>query len=397
MRTLLKNIGEFFTGDIAAPMAPVRAVLIEDGRIAAVPPPGDRRADRVLDVAGGAVLPGLVDGHVHPVFGEWTPTQDAIGWIGNYLHGGTTSMVSAGELHTPGLDYTSLTPDLVTALAEVTRATTGRVRWSGVKLLAGTVLLVPGMTNTHFDRLAKAGVKTAKFIFYPLLRDPAEAKLYVRRCRERGIRVKVHTGGVSRSGLSQMCGYDILAWLDPDIAAHVSGGPIPMSDADLLRTIAETRFALEICSSGNDRSTLLAARRMKELGRLDRLTLGTDTPGGTGVIPRGMLRNICYLAGVCGLSAAEAIAVATGNTAKAHGLDVGVLRPGAPADLLVAAPVEGSSGKPLAATSAHGDLPGISHILVDGEPLVDGRSRQTPPPAVPGMLTVTLSFCCGCG
>ena len=50
-------------------------------------------------------MPGLVDGHVHPVFGEWTPTQDAIGWIGNYLHGGTTSMVSAGELHVPGLDY----------------------------------------------------------------------------------------------------------------------------------------------------------------------------------------------------------------------------------------------------------------------------------------------------
>ena len=397
MRTLVQNIGEFFTGDIAAPQAAVRALLIEDGRIAALDPPADAAADRVLDVGGGAVLPGLVDGHVHPVFGEWTPTQDSIGWIGNYLHGGTTSMVSAGELHTPGLDYTNLTPDLVTALAEVTRATTGRVRWSGVKLQAGTVLLVPGMKDAHFDRLAKAGVVMAKFIFYPLLRDPAEAKRYVRQCRERGIRVKVHTGGVSRSGLSQMCGYDILSWLEPDIAAHVSGGPIPMSDRDLLRTIEETSFALEICSSGNDRSTLLAARRLKELGRLDRLTLGTDTPGGTGIIPRGMLRNICYLAGVCGLAPAEAIAAATGNTAKAHGLDVGILRPGAPADLLVAAPVEGSSGKTLGETIAHGDLPGISHILVDGEPLVDGKSRQTPPPATPGrMVTVMLSGCCGC-
>jgi enamidase len=397
MRTLVQNIGEFFTGDIAAPTAPVQALLIENGRIAALDPPENTQAGRVLDAAGGAVLPGLVDGHVHPVFGEWTPTQDAIGWIGNYLHGGTTSMVSAGELHTPGLDYANLTPDLVTALAEVTRATTGRVRWSGVKLHAGTVLLVPGMEESHFDRLAKAGVKMAKFIFYPLLRDPDEAKRYVRLCRARGIRVKVHTGGVSRSGLSQICGYDILAWLDPDIAAHVSGGPIPMSDADLMRTIAETRFALEICSSGNDRSTLLAARRLKEIGRLDRLTLGTDTPGGTGVIPRGMLRNICYLAGVCGLEPAEAIAIATGNTAKAHGLDVGLLRPGAPADLLVAAPVEGSSGVRLSETIAHGDLPGISHILVDGEALVDGRSRQTPPPATPGILTVMLSGCCGCG
>ncbi|HXQ50046.1 MAG TPA: hypothetical protein VN802_03040 [Stellaceae bacterium] len=85
--TLVTNIGTFFTGDIAAPMAPVRSLLIADGRIAALDPPGDVAADRVLDAKGGAVLPGLVDGHVHPVFGEWTPTQDAAGWIGNYLHG----------------------------------------------------------------------------------------------------------------------------------------------------------------------------------------------------------------------------------------------------------------------------------------------------------------------
>ncbi|HUB95799.1 MAG TPA: amidohydrolase family protein [Stellaceae bacterium] len=393
-RTLIRNIGEFFTGELAAPMAPVRTLLIEAGRIASLDPPAGVAADRVLDAAGGAVLPGLVDGHVHPVFGEWTPTQDAIGWIGNYLHGGTTSMVSAGELHTPGLDYTNLSPDLVTALAEVTRATTGRVRWSGVKLLAGTVLLVPGMTEAHFDRLMRAGVRMAKFIFYPLTRDPDEAKRYVRWCRERHIRTKVHTGGVSRSGLSQMCGYDILEWLDPDIAAHVSGGPIPMNDRDLLRTIEETRFALEICSSGNDRSTLMAARRLNELKRLDRLTLGTDTPGGTGVIPRGMLRNILYLSAVAGIAPAEAIAVATGNTARAHGLDVGILREGAPADLVIAAPVEGAAGPLLSQSIAHGDLPGISHVLVDGEPVVDGRSRQTPPPGTPSVM---LSGCCGCG
>ena len=85
----------------------------------------------------------------------------------------------------------------------------------------------------------------------------------MRWCRERGIRVKVHTGGVSRSGLSQMCGYDILAWLEPDVAAHVSGGPIPMSDADLAAHHRRHQFRLEICSSGNDRSTLLAVRRLQ--------------------------------------------------------------------------------------------------------------------------------------
>jgi enamidase len=258
-----------------------------------------------------------------------------------------------------------------------------------VKLHAGTVLLVPGMKEAHFDRLAKAKVAYAKFLFYPLSVNPAEAKQYVKWCRERGIRVKVHTGGVSRSGLSQICGYEILSWLQPDVAAHVSGGPIPMSDEDLLRTVGETNFYLEICSSGNYRSTLLAVRRSRELGRLDRLTLGTDTPGGTGVIPRGMLRNVLYLSGVCDVTPGEAIAIATGNTAMAHGLDVGFLRPGAPADLIVCGPVEGSTGRSMADAIAHGDLPGISYVLVDGELVVEGRSRQTPPPSTPGRFVAS--------
>lgn len=377
---LIKNIGEFFAGDIARPQAAVGSLLVEDGRIAALDPPGNTEADAVLDAGGSAVLPGLVDGHVHPVFGEWTPTQDTIGWIGNYLHGGTTTMVSACELHVPGLDYENLSPDLVTSLAVVTAATTGRVRWSGARVHAGTAILVPGMTEAHFDRLAAAGSILAKFIFYPLAAGKDEALRYTKFCRARGIRTKVHTGGVSRSGLSQICGYDILSWLQPDIAAHVSGGPIPMSDDDLDRVIDETQFALEICSSGNDRSTQRAVRRMREKGQLARLTLGTDTPGGTGVIPRGMLRNVCAIASVCDVPPAEAIAIATGNTAKAHGLDVGVLAPGRPADIVVCGPVEGSAGSTVSDAIAHGDLPGISCVIADGEIVVSGRSRQTPPP-----------------
>ena len=324
--------------------------------------------------------------------GEWTPTQNAIGWVGNYLHGGTTTMVSAGELHAPGLDYNNLTPERVTSLAEVTRQTTGRIRWSNVKLHAGTVLLVPGMTETHFDRLAKVGAIMAKFLFYPLNANPEEAKRYVKLCRERGIRTKIHTGGVSRSGVSQMCGFEILSWLQPDIAAHVSGGPIPMSDSDLERVVDETSFALEICSSGNYRSTLLAARRMRQRGQLARLTLGTDTPGGTGVIPRGMLRNINYLSSVCELTPGEAVAVATGNTAKAHGLDVGFLRIGDPADLLICGPVEGSAGSTLSDAIAHGDLPGISYAFIDGKAVVSGRSEQTPP----SLFKVELTAGCPC-
>jgi amidohydrolase family protein len=377
---LIKNIGEFFTGDIASPQAGVTSLLIDGNKIAALDPPADTKADAVIDAGGSAVMPGLVDGHVHPVFGEWTPTQDTIGWIGNYVHGGTTTMVSACELHVPGLDYENLTPDLVTSLAVVTAHTTGRIRWSGARVHAGTVILVPGMREEHFDRLAAAKSICAKFIFFPLAANKDEALRYQQWCRARGIRTKVHTGGVSRSGLSQMCGYDILSWLQPDIAAHISGGPIPMSDADLDKVIDSTNFAVEICTSGNYGSTKRAVDRLRQKNKLARLTLGTDTPGGTGVVPRAMFRNICYLSSVCGVAPADAVAIATGNTAKSHGLDVGILAPGRPADIVICGPVEGSAGTTISDAIAHGDLPGIAYVIADGEIVVSGRSRQTPPP-----------------
>ena len=82
-RLLINNIGEFFTGDIAKPQADVKSLLVDGARIAALDLPAGTKADAIIDAGGSAVMPGLVDGHVHPVFGEWTPTQDTIGWIGN--------------------------------------------------------------------------------------------------------------------------------------------------------------------------------------------------------------------------------------------------------------------------------------------------------------------------
>jgi enamidase len=325
------------------------------------------------------------------VFGEWTPAQNAQGWIGNYLHGGTTTFISAGELHVPGLDFNALTPELVTSLALVSAHTTSRNRWSGAKVHAGTVLLVPGMTEEHFDRLAAAKAVLAKFIFYPLHDNQEEAKRYVRQCRERGIRVKVHTGGVSRSGASRVCGYETLSWLQPDVAAHISGGPIPMSDEDLDAVVDKTDFFLEICSSNNYGATLRVVRRLMEKGRIDRLTVGTDTPGGTGVIPRGMMRNVLFLSSVCGVPAPEAVALATGNTGAAHGLDVGRIEVGRPADLLIVGPIMGSL-KTASEAIAHGDLLGISYVLVDGKIIVNGRSEQTPPPMIVPSLEKGLRF-----
>ena len=110
------------------------------------------------------------------------------------------------------------------------------------------------------------------------------------------------------------------------------------------------------------------------------------------MIPRGAWRNILFLTSMCGLAPEVAIAVATGNTGRAHGLEEGILAPGRPADLSICGPVEGSAGSTLSDAIAHGDLPGIAYVLIDGEVVVSGRSRQTPPPRIR-----PLYFCCGTG
>lgn len=379
-RTLITNIGTLATGRFGDPAVRDTTIVIEDGIIAAI---GDEptRPDRVIDARGLSVIPGLVDGHVHPTFGEWTPAQDAIGWVRNYLHGGTTTMVSAGELHVPGLAFDALDPQLVMSLAIVSKATTGRVSPSGVKLHAGTVLLVPGLVEADFDRMVERGLKHVKFIFYPWDRPFDEAQQYVRWAHERAIVVKIHSGGVSRSGSSRVAGYEVVTQVAPDVIGHISGGPIPMPDDEIRGVIDDVPgAAIEVCSAMNYRATKVVVDHLVERGELERLTLGTDTPGGTGVIPRGMLRNVCYVAAVCGVDPLDAVAAATHNTARRHGVPGGLIAPGQPADLLVCGPIVGSMADDVLESFALGDLPGISMVIVDGEPRIAPRSEQTPPP-----------------
>ena len=59
-------------------------------------------ADTVIDAKGSTVIPGLIDSHAHPTLGDFTPRQRTIDFIESTLHGGVTTMISAGEPHVPG-------------------------------------------------------------------------------------------------------------------------------------------------------------------------------------------------------------------------------------------------------------------------------------------------------
>jgi enamidase len=98
MKTLITNIGQLVSGDISQPLFDADSIAIADGRIAAVGRGLDGDADTVIDANGTTVIPGLIDSHCHPVFGDFTPRQRTMDFIESGLNGGITTMISAGEV-----------------------------------------------------------------------------------------------------------------------------------------------------------------------------------------------------------------------------------------------------------------------------------------------------------
>jgi enamidase len=377
---LIKNIGTLVTGKLESAIRQADSIFIKDGIVQAIGNGLNRAADQIIDANGITAIPGLIDSHSHPSIGEYTPAQNSLSWITNYMHGGVTGLISAGELHLPGLP---LPPDARTALsvAIVTKKCYDNLRPSGVKVHAGTLLLVPGLSEKDFDEIHSLGIKLVKFIFYDYSLLPnGEAGRYVQWAHARGIKVKIHSGGVSRSGVSQVAGWEIITTLKPDIIGHITGGPIPMPEEEMIRIANETDCFMEVCTSGNYRLALSLARAVKANGNYHRVLIGTDTPGGTGVVPRGILREIAFISSVGEVAPEKSICMATGNVGRAHDLNLGILEEGRPADLVLLHKIAGSVAKDALDSFAKGDLPGISYVIIDGEIRVAGRSQQTPPP-----------------
>jgi enamidase len=177
-----------------------------------------------------------------------------------------------------------------------------------------------------------------------------------------------------------VAGWEIVDKIKPDIIGHITGGPIPMPEEEMIRIVHETSCYAEICSSGNYRLALSLIRAIKAKNAFERVLIGTDTPGGTGIIPRGILREIAFISSVGEVSPEQTICMATGNVGRAHGLDIGILEEGRPADIVLMHKITGSVARDALDSFSKGDLPGISYVIIDGEIRVAGRSQQTPPP-----------------
>ncbi len=375
MKTLIKNIGHIVSGDIVRPLLEGDSIAIEDGRIAAVGTGLDGDAETVIDAKGTTVVPGLIDSHCHPVFGDFTPRQRTIDFIDSGLHGGLTTMISAGEVHLPGRPKDILG---LKALAIVAARAYANLRPSGVKVHAGAPILELGMVEEDFAEMAKAGVRLVGEIGLGSVKTGKDAAPMVRWAKRYGMTVTIHTGGPSIAG-SNPISAEVVLEADPHVVGHINGGTTSMSEREIDSLVA-TRMALEIVHCGNGKTALHTLRRAKEAGALDRIIIGNDAPSGTGVVPLGILRVIAHLASLGDVSPEEALCMATGNTARVYKLPVGVIAVGREADLCIVDAPTGSVGRTALEALRAGDLCGISMILIDGQVRI-GRSRNTPPAA----------------
>jgi enamidase len=379
MKTVVRGIGQIVSGDIMRPLLDGDTIVCVDGRIAQVGREAmvdTDGADTVIDARGTTILPGLVDSHVHPVFGDYTPRQRAVDFLESELNGGVTTMISAGEVHLPGRpkDVVGLK-----ALAIVAARAYQNFRPGGAKVHAGAPILELGMTEADFAEMARAGVRLVGEIGLGSVRTGHDAAPMVRWAKQHGMTVTIHTGGPSIAGSNPIDAATVLE-ADPHVAGHVNGGTTSMSPGEIGMLVERTSMALEIVHCGNPRTALLTLRLAGEARASDRVILGNDAPSGTGVVPLGILRTLALLTSIGECPPEVAVAMATGNTARVYHLPVGRIEPGREADLVICDAPTGSVGRTALEALRAGDLPGISMVLIDGVPRL-GRSRNTAPAA----------------
>jgi len=154
-KVVITNIGLLLSGDIDRPILDADTIVVQDGLIVAVGKAKDcdmAHARTVIDVHQTCVAPGLIDSHVHPVFGDWTPRQNQLGWIDSTMNGGVTTMISAGEVHLPGRPK-----DIVglKALAITAQRAFDNFRPGGVKVLAGAPINREGKAALNYRENAQ--------------------------------------------------------------------------------------------------------------------------------------------------------------------------------------------------------------------------------------------------
>jgi enamidase len=333
-KVVIKNIGLMLSGDIDRPILDADTIVVVDGIITAVgkatrtaTPP---TPNAVVDVRQTCVCPGLIDSHVHPVFGDWTPRQNQIGWIESTMNGGVTTMISAGEVHLPGRPKDIVGPQ-----------GPGHHRAARVRQLPPRRCEGDGGRTHHrkrhdradFKELAESGVGLLGEVGLGSVKAGYEAQAdgglgpQAWHPEHHPHRRPEHSG----SGLIDK---DVVLEADADVIGHINGGhtSLPWRMCASCARSPAARHRDRAQRQREDRHP--AARKPWQLKCPHRVILGTDGPAGSGVQPLGMLRMIALLSSAGNIPAELVFCFATGNTARIRKLNCGLIEVGRAADFV---------------------------------------------------------------
>jgi enamidase len=376
MRTAIVNIGVIVTGDWRNPITNGDTIVMDDGKIESVGTASSKavsNCDVIIDADGSTAIPGFIDSQVHNTFGDYTPRQKTIGFLESYIHGGTTTGITASEVHVTGRPKD---PEGVKALAVAAMKCFENYRPGGMRFWAGSIILEPGLVENDFKEISDKGVWLAKAGF-GAVKTPYDYAPMIGWAKKYGMITTVHTGGASIPGSSGIWA-DHLLKMQPDVSFHVNGGPAAMPDEDFPRLINESKIALQVCTAGNLRTLLMTADLVCKADQFDRFLIATDTPTGSGIMPLGMMYTITHLASLTDLPVEHAIAAATGNNATIYNLNSGFLKPGKDADVVLLDACVGSSKDNALDGLRNGDIVAVGAVITDAIPRFVGRSRNTP-------------------
>ncbi len=352
MSTAITHIGELVTWADEQPIRHDAALVIADGRVAWVGDAADvPPADEAIDAGGGTVIPGFVDSHTHLVFAGDRSEEFAARMEGRpYQAGGIRTTVAA----TRAAGRAELERLAARRLAELRAQGT-----TTVEVKSGYGLDVD--TEELLLSVASALTSETTFLGAHVVPQDWSADAYVElvtgdmltRCAPyaKWVDVFCETGAFDADQARTVLGAGIAAGLAPRVHANQLGhGPgvqvacefgaaaadhcTYLSDADVA-ALAETGVVAGLLPGVefSTRHPYPDARRLLDAGV--RIAIATDCNPGTSYTS-SMPFCIALAVREMGLTPTQALHAATaGGAASLRRDDVGHLRPGARADLVI--------------------------------------------------------------
>ncbi len=311
-------------------LQPLGTVVIEGGRIGA-----EGVADRVVDGAGGVLMPGLIDAHVH-------------------LHGRHTLEQLAGFGVTTAFDMACAPPELVNSLRAVPGLTDIRS--------AGTPAVAPGSLHSRIPVTGQRGLisgpeQAARFVADRIAEgsdyikiivgnpgpshDQATLDALTAAARERSKLTVAHASSYEAVEMAQRARVNVLTHVPLDKALDESAAASAIADG---RILIPTLAMMEgvVAQSAPPGADYAAARQSVTVMYRAGVPIlaGTDANATAGVpaaISHGAsLHHELELLVDAGLSPLDALRGATSRPAHYFGLaDRGLIEPGRRADLVL--------------------------------------------------------------